>query len=117
MGVIDPTDDEGKILELYRDNPTLYINEPPPGKSINCRFVEDDSIEHYWVYTCVSIKSGDQLYIFYGKEYEREYTINQNDKVYRNGSFKLPLLKIDKKGKLDVFYYLNGIKRSITINI
>jgi hypothetical protein len=81
--LFDPTDENGTILQEYTHNIPLYINEPPPGYLNNCCWVfhshsdfgQTTTLE---IWTFREIKKGEQLFIFYGNDYHREYSINRD---------------------------------------
>jgi len=77
----DPTDEEGQIMQKFKNNVCIYINEPPPQKLNNCAWVfttldsfEETTLLEIWTFR--EIQPEEELYIFYGEEYHRNYEIN-----------------------------------------
>jgi hypothetical protein len=82
--VYDPTDEKGQISPPFISHTPLYINEPPPPFQNNCCWVfhkkdDFDQTTNLEIWTFREIKKGNQLFIFYGNDYFREYPINRSE--------------------------------------
>uniref|UniRef100_A0A6C0CMS3 SET domain-containing protein n=1 Tax=viral metagenome TaxID=1070528 RepID=A0A6C0CMS3_9ZZZZ len=81
---IDPTDSEGVLIPKYKFNPALLINEPSPGELPNLRWVINSKTGRVELRTTTFLEKGQELLIWYGDNYKRDYDINSEEcsKIY-----------------------------------
>ena len=74
--VLDPTDEEGKLLAEFTPYLVCYINEPPPGCPSKATFVYNQPRQRYEVWLLQPVEQDEEVYLYYGKNYIRDYPIN-----------------------------------------
>lgn len=76
---LDPTDAEGRVssrpapgLPWLDVDPSLaYVNEPRPGSSVNVSIVDEGPVREVRFVAAQDIGPGEELYIDYGRQYDR----------------------------------------------
>ena len=76
---LDPTDASGAVSSrpgpglpwLAIDPMLAYINEPRPGSSVNVSILDEGSAREVRFVAARAIHPGDELYIDYGRQYDR----------------------------------------------
>ena len=76
--VLDPTDDDGDLYPEFENYLVGYINEPPPKFPSKAAFVFNLPRQRYEVWLLKAIEKDEEVYLFYGKNYFRDYPINCN---------------------------------------
>jgi hypothetical protein len=74
--VLDPTDEEGNLLPEFIPYLVLYINEPPPGAPSKAAFVYNQPRGRYEVWLLKPVHQDEEIYLYYGRNYVRDYPIN-----------------------------------------
>jgi len=113
--VYDPTDNDGNLLESYKHNVCMYINEPPPHKLNNCAWVftkkdnfEETTLLEIWTFR--EVKAGEQLYIFYGDDYSRDYAINRDKDACDSNYYNFSICENKRQGKFHFVEYPGWIR-------
>jgi hypothetical protein len=74
--VLDPTDDNGELLPKFIPYLVCYINEPPPGFTAKAAFVYNQPYLRYEVWLLQTVEQDEEVHLYYGKYYIRDYPIN-----------------------------------------
>jgi hypothetical protein len=74
--VLDPTDEQGKLLPEFIPYLVCYINEPPPGCPSKAAFVYNQPRQRYEVWLLQAVQQDEEVYLYYGKHYARDYPVN-----------------------------------------
>jgi hypothetical protein len=74
--ILDPTDEEGELLPECIPYLGLYINEPPPGHPSKAAFVYNQPRQRYEVWLLQMVEQDEEIYLYYGSKYVRDYPIN-----------------------------------------
>lgn len=74
--VLDPTDDHGNLLPEFIPYLVCYINEPPPGCPAKAAFVYNQPRQRYEVWLLQTVWQDEEVYLYYGEHYVRDYPIN-----------------------------------------
>lgn len=78
--VLDPTDDNGNLLLEFIPYLVCYINEPPPGQPAKAAFVYNQPRQRYEVWLLQAVEQDEEVFLYYGKHYVRDYPINPSVK-------------------------------------
>ena len=76
--VLDPTDDNGNLLPEFTPYLVCYINEPPPERPAKAAFVYNQPRRRYEVWLLQAVEQDEEVYLYYGRHYMRDYPINPN---------------------------------------
>jgi|WetSurMetagenome_2_1015567.scaffolds.fasta_scaffold532545_2 hypothetical protein len=76
--VLDPTDEDGKLLPEFKPYIVSYLNEPPPGFKQKAVFVYNQARQRYEVWLIQPVEPDEEVYLYYGKRYLRNYSIETN---------------------------------------
>jgi hypothetical protein len=98
--VLDPTDENGNLLPEFIPYLVSYINEPPPEFLPKAAFVYNQPRQRYEVWLLQAVEQDEEVYLYYGKHYIRDYPINPGASDERFAHF-IPaesILKPDQRG-------------------
>ena len=73
---LDPSDEEGALLPEFASCIANYVNEPPPDRAAKVTLVFNELRRRYELWLLDQVGQGEEIFTFYGFEYEREYPIN-----------------------------------------
>lgn len=95
--MIDPTDDDGAILDEFSLCKGLYVNEPPPGQQVNACFALHHGLQRVEVRLLRKVKADEEVFVFYGAGYPRDYLISK-----QCTGFASVALQIESNGDCDL---------------
>ena len=78
--VLDPTDEEGNLVPEFIPYLVCYINEPPPECPAKAAFVYNQPRQRYEVWLLQGVEQDEEVYLYYGRQYVRDYPFNPNGK-------------------------------------
>jgi hypothetical protein len=98
--VLDPTDEQGTLLPEFIPCLVCYINEPPPGCPSKAAFVYNQPRQRYEVWLLQAVQQDEEVYLYYGKHYVRDYPINTgaNDGMFSHFIPADSIFKPDLRG-------------------
>ena len=76
--VLDPTDEKGALLPEFVSYLVCYLNEPPPGHTPKAVFAYNQPRQRYEVWLLQAVRQDEEVFIYYGDKYMRDYPINDN---------------------------------------
>lgn len=74
--VLDPTDEEGHLLLEFAPYIAAYVNEPAPALLANPAIVHNRTRQRCEVWLLHAVGEGDEVYLYYGEQYIRDYPIS-----------------------------------------
>jgi hypothetical protein len=74
--ILDPTDDEGNLLQEFVPYQGVYLNEPPPGSLAKAAFVYNHPRQRYEIWLLKAVERDEEVFQYYGKTYFRDYPFN-----------------------------------------
>lgn len=74
--VLDPTDEQGNLLPEFIPYLVCHINEPPPHCASKAAFVFNQPRNRYEIWLLQAVQHDEEVYLYYGKHYARDYPIN-----------------------------------------
>jgi hypothetical protein len=98
--VLDPTDEKGELLPEFIPYLVCYINEPPPGFTSKAAFVYNMPRQRYEVWLLQAVNQDEEVYLYYGKHYVRDYPVNPGASDDRYSHF-IPtesVFRLDQRG-------------------
>ena len=76
--VLDPTNADGELCPEFVPCIVCYVNEPPPGQVAKAAFVYNRPRQRYEVWLLQPADAGEELYLYYGPNYLRNYPIDSS---------------------------------------
>ena len=98
--VLDPTDEEGNLIPEFIPYLVCYINEPPPEWPAKAAFVYNQPRQRYEVWLLQAVEQDEEVYLYYGRHYLRNYPINSNacDGRFSHFSPLESVFNLDRRG-------------------